>query len=482
MATRLALVLRLDLRSIALFRVALAGYTLHDLLGRLCDARALYTDAGVLPRPDLLALGEPWATSLHLATGATSLVVLLLAAQMLLALYVLVGARPRLAALATFVLLGSLNSRNPLALLPGDALVVGLWLWAAFLPLGARWSLDAARSGFTPADDAHRSWAAPGLVGLLAAHVVLAALGQPLALAPLVIGLLALVPAAFWRGARRALDRGHRLRIYYDQDCGTCRATTERLLHFLVVPHAELAPAQDQQRIRALMESRRSWVVVDAADVAHTKWRGFVALVRHSLLLRWLAPVIGASAWDTAGDALHDFAARRRAALARLGALFPGPAAGALDRAPARVVPIALLVLLALWLGVHAGVVPGAQARPILAAMQVLSLESRAPQPRARPLVPVGQTPDKRDLNLLVPGASPFEPAPEALSRRWIAWQTRLEDAPYAAQRRRTSAYVCARWYAGGGEALESVRWIDLVPTAPGYEQHIAWRDACPRP
>ena len=46
--------LAIDLRSLALMRVALAVMLLVDLVMRAVDARMMYTDAGVLPRPDMI--------------------------------------------------------------------------------------------------------------------------------------------------------------------------------------------------------------------------------------------------------------------------------------------------------------------------------------------------------------------------------------------------------------------------------------------
>ena len=486
-AGRLASLIRVDLRSVALFRVGLAAITLADVAGRLCEVRAFYTDAGLLPRKALIDLADPWAASLHLASGATSLIAAALALQLLLALFVLVGTRARACALASFVLLASLNARNPWVLLPGDALTVALWFWAMFLPLGARWSLDAALQPVEATDHAHGSWGVIGVVLQLACTVGLALwLGAPLGAAPLVVAGLLFLPAAFWQRTSRLLDHGRRLRIFYDKDCAACRTFCKLLVHFLILPRTELAPAQDQARMRALMESRNSWVVVDATDVAHTKWRGFVAVLRHSLLLRWLAPLAGFALWDRPGDALYDFLARRRGALTALTACAPRNAEAAL--APGRGAQrIALLfaILLLPWTLARLDLLPAAAARPVSALFVLLGLDpAHETAPAARTLRPVGRTVEGRDVNALDPDAALFDGPPAHASRRWRAWQTQLSGESRGAQRDLYTAYVCRQWRATGQAALESVRFIDLVPRdeAPGpqaYEQQVVWREAC---
>lgn len=154
----------IDLRTLALFRVALSGVTAFDLLRRLADVRAFYTDFGVMPRTWLVQTGETWRLNLHLATGETALMALGILAQAGLALMVLLGYRTRLAAILTFVLLGSLHNRNPLILIGGDNLMMCLWFWALFLPIHARWSVDAALSTRPPPErNLHLSWASAGL-------------------------------------------------------------------------------------------------------------------------------------------------------------------------------------------------------------------------------------------------------------------------------------------------------------------------------
>ncbi len=154
----------IDLRTLALFRVVLAGVTAFDLLRRLADVRAFYTDFGVMPRAWLAQTGDSWRLSLHMANGETWFQAAVIAAQAMLALMVLVGHRTRVATVLTFVLLGSLHNRNPMILIGGDNLLTCLWFWAMFLPIHARWSMDAALSTRPPPEsNLHLSWASAAL-------------------------------------------------------------------------------------------------------------------------------------------------------------------------------------------------------------------------------------------------------------------------------------------------------------------------------
>jgi hypothetical protein len=134
----------IDLRTLALFRIGLGTLLLADLALRARDLTAHYTDAGILSRAALLDTLPVGSFSLHLLNGtfAFQTVMFVLAAGF--AVMLLVGSRTRLAAIASWVLLLSLQNRNPQILSAADSLLLLLSFWAMFLPLGARYSVDAA--------------------------------------------------------------------------------------------------------------------------------------------------------------------------------------------------------------------------------------------------------------------------------------------------------------------------------------------------
>ncbi|SEV94615.1 HTTM domain-containing protein [Halobacterium jilantaiense] len=137
-----------DTRSLAAFRVGVAGVVLLDLLLRSRYLGAFYTDTGVLPRDVLFAQNPVLGPlSLHALSGALWFQALLFAATAVAALALLVGYRTTLATLVTGLLVVSLHVRNPLVLNGGDLVLQMLFLWGLFLPLGERWSVDALREG-----------------------------------------------------------------------------------------------------------------------------------------------------------------------------------------------------------------------------------------------------------------------------------------------------------------------------------------------
>jgi len=142
----------IDLRSLAAFRIGLAATLLLDLAYRSADLEAHYGDAGVLPRSALAHfLARPgWLWSLHAISGDTAVQALRLAVAPGAAVALGVGYRTRATALASWLLLASLQHRNPLILIAGDRLLLLLLLWGLFLPMGARWSVDAKAGRAAP--------------------------------------------------------------------------------------------------------------------------------------------------------------------------------------------------------------------------------------------------------------------------------------------------------------------------------------------
>jgi hypothetical protein len=141
---RLNTVFSIDLRSLALFRVCLALMLLWDLILRSFDMADFYTDEGVLPRQFWVHTTNGWQLSLHAANGELWWQILLFVIAGVFALGLLIGYRSKLMAFVSWLLLMSLLNRNGFILQSGDPLLVILCFWSLFLPIGARWSVDAA--------------------------------------------------------------------------------------------------------------------------------------------------------------------------------------------------------------------------------------------------------------------------------------------------------------------------------------------------
>jgi hypothetical protein len=155
-----------DLRTLALFRIGLAALILVDLALRARDLRAHYTDFGVMPREAMADALHPAAWSLHAASGELWFQVALFCIAAGLALMLLAGWRTRLATAASWAMLVSVQNRNPQVLSGEDVLIVMLAFWAMFLPLGARFSVDAAGrdAAAAPPPNAYASVASAALL------------------------------------------------------------------------------------------------------------------------------------------------------------------------------------------------------------------------------------------------------------------------------------------------------------------------------
>lgn len=137
--------LRIDPRSLGLFRVGFGAVLIGDLLRRFQHLRELYSNEGVLPNHHHLYVlrdKTPVWSLLHAAStpGEVAVVFCLF---LLVYLAYLIGYHTRLSQVAALVALVSLTGRNILLENAGNHLAIGLLAATAFLPLGSRFSLDS---------------------------------------------------------------------------------------------------------------------------------------------------------------------------------------------------------------------------------------------------------------------------------------------------------------------------------------------------
>lgn len=164
-STRLRETIGIDLRSLALFRLALGSLLCVDTLRRISDLAAFHTDAGMLPRSFLVQDDGGYRVSLMLANGEPWFAGLFLLLTAAVALAFALGWRTRLVSVLLFALIVSVQNRNPMVLIGGDSLITCLLFWSLFLPLGARYSVDAALSTQPPPQqNLHVSPASLGMV------------------------------------------------------------------------------------------------------------------------------------------------------------------------------------------------------------------------------------------------------------------------------------------------------------------------------
>lgn len=142
--TPLRTVFGIDLRTLALFRVLLGVYVLIDLCYRSRDLVAHYTDAGIMPRAVQIDYLYFSTWSFHFANGSAWFQSLLFLVAAIFAVLLILGWRTRLGTVVSWGLMLSVQNRNTFILSGEDNLALLLLFWAMFLPLGARYSIDAA--------------------------------------------------------------------------------------------------------------------------------------------------------------------------------------------------------------------------------------------------------------------------------------------------------------------------------------------------
>jgi hypothetical protein len=158
----------LDLRALALLRMGTAAVVLLDLAIRSTDLEAHYSNLGVLPVGALVEHAwTPYQFSLHASSGLWQIQAVLFGLAAVVALALLAGYRTRAATLLSWVLLVSLQNRNPMIGQGGDDLLRMLLFWGFFLPWGRVWSHDA-RAQPLPASYAYCSAATVAYIVQLA--------------------------------------------------------------------------------------------------------------------------------------------------------------------------------------------------------------------------------------------------------------------------------------------------------------------------
>ncbi|WP_418279913.1 HTTM domain-containing protein [Halorubrum sp. DTA98] len=137
---------RIDARSLALFRVLAGALIVADVLLRSRNLVFFYTDDGVVPTSLAIAAEPAAAYSIHTLAATPAATAALFGATALVGGALAIGYYTRLVTPLAFLLVVSLDLRNPFVLSFADTLFAALLFLAVFLPLGERWSVDAVAS------------------------------------------------------------------------------------------------------------------------------------------------------------------------------------------------------------------------------------------------------------------------------------------------------------------------------------------------
>jgi predicted DCC family thiol-disulfide oxidoreductase YuxK len=544
----------LDLRSLALFRIALASVLLGDLIARATDLTAFYTDWGTLPRAALLDRSPAERFSIHLLSGQFVFQTILFAIAGVFALMLLFGVRTRLAAFASWFMVVSVQMRNPVILQGGDVYLRVLAFTAMFLPLGAMYSVDAALDP-TPEEQsmARRCayFSTPGLalmaqIAMLYAFAVMLKTGPEwrrdhsavfyalsiqqmsaplgrfllhfpkllpwltrttlwqegsiplLILTPLFSGparmlaallililhtglglsirlghfpyiacmaALPLLPTWFWnrKWVRRLLPwssedaaYGSGVRIYYDKNCPFCSKMVRVLRTFLLIPGAELIPAQEVPRTELEMRQQQSWIVVDPDAKHWYKWQAFAEVISYSPLVSWLAPLLRRAARP--GECLYDIVERNRDRLTRWTDWIKPRPMKVKTSWPVTVFALLFIAYISFWNLSSIVRIPGQLFGQAIGL--TLSIDQSWDMFSPRPLtydgwyVIEGQLRDGSHVNVLHPDKpvsyeKPASIADQYKDERWRKYLMNLATPEYADYRLYYSRSLCRSWNTG---------------------------------
>ncbi|MEM8831761.1 MAG: hypothetical protein AAGE96_20730 [Cyanobacteria bacterium P01_G01_bin.19] len=353
---------KLDLRSLAIFRIGLALTIIFNLATKFTQIATSYSDLGILPRTELIdRIIPPEYWSINLITGSVLGQQLIFIGAFIAAGLLLIGYRTKLATILCWIVLLSLQNRNPDLAVFSDSCLRLIAFWAIFLPLGGSYSCDLAlstssnippqrvlsagtvgfitqvctlhllfcRQLFADSEMSINFWLNVLVIGLIfllwhnhglrivaIAYLILAQFffGEFLSMAILSVAWLAFIPSLIWDVlARQVYSKEiEGLRINYDKDCGFCKKVVYLLRTFLILPNVPLLEAQGNPSVYADMEKYNSWVIESDRGKRYFKWYGIAYVVGISPVLFWLEPVLRIKPLMRLGNKIYEAIANNR--------------------------------------------------------------------------------------------------------------------------------------------------------------------------
>ena len=481
--------LEVDLRSLALFRIALGLVMVVDLLQRLPQLTAFYTDQGVLPRDAIIRFyGSQWLVSGHHMSGAWSVQLLLFLLAVLFATGFMVGYRTRLCALVSWVLLVSMHARNPFVLHGGDAVLRLLVFWSIFAPLNARLSLDRALNPTEPA--------------LPVRH-----------LSPASLALVFQICGIYWFAAAEKMHPVwliERTAVYYAMSLDQFATPVGRLLLEYPEIMRLMTTGTLMLELFGPILAISPFFTAPLRILVATSFIGFhlgLALTMRLDLFpwvcvaAWLAFLPGAL-WDrweawraSAGDRVsHSIAAGRLAAWPALARLRPPP-----PRPIGVVGSLGVLFFLFLATASFLGALSSRRGSVTRAFVHMTMLDQSwkmfAPYPSREDgwFVIEGLTEDGRRFDLWYGGSSPTEAKPADFRKaypntQWGAYLTGLRSGRKREYRPYFGRYLCRAWNDQHARAervrLVSINYMVEITPAPGERPtpavpEVVWQQPC---
>lgn len=122
------------------------------------------------------------------------------------------------------------------------------------------------------------------------------------------------LPGPFWDrvGVYFRKKDFHKLVLYFDSNCRFCEKSAMLMREFFLLPDVRVEKAQSDKNVQTLMESEVSWVIVDSSGEKHTRYHGFIAILRHSAWGRYLAPILSARFFSVPGNGVYRWVSHHR--------------------------------------------------------------------------------------------------------------------------------------------------------------------------
>ena len=255
-----------------------------------------------------------------------------------------------------------------------------------------------------------------------------------------------------------ARRRRSSIEIYYDEGCEFCLKTVLILKNLLLLPHAQVAPAQQDAVAGPLLKQHDSWVIrIDGGDYI-LEWQALTALVTHSPLFFWLAWPMRFIHRLKTGDRIYHWIGDRRMALGKVtAAVLPWRNRPAKEHWSTQIV-VLLLAAMVLQINIsYVSRVPALDSN-LVTVRNGLGLWQKwnmfAPYPIRSTQWPIieGIRADGSRVDLFRDSLTPSSTAkPDTLSYnfssyRWRKYLGRLYLRKYHHYRRSYALFQCRRW------------------------------------
>jgi predicted DCC family thiol-disulfide oxidoreductase YuxK len=119
----------------------------------------------------------------------------------------------------------------------------------------------------------------------------------------------------------RRLNFG-KLSLYYDGECNFCLKMVRILREFFLLQDVRIYRTQDFPQIQSLMLKENSWVVVNETGQRFFHWNGMVEALKHSPILRVLAPVFSVPVILDFSNRVYKWVASHRQVMSKMSQFF----------------------------------------------------------------------------------------------------------------------------------------------------------------